>query len=497
MSVELTSKNGDLYKDNSKVLTELDIPKFERAKGSVFVSRLRGSTGSYASTWLFDSNNKMWGRSSNNQSVSSFCFPTSTTATDWFQPYFPLETGTIIQNGGISHGPIVLFDTGNLYAWGYANRIYANGTAHVAFPQITLTDVKEFYAVKDPGYHNEDIHLYAKKFDSSIWAIGYNGSGQLNNSTTTSRNVWGQVFDATEGSSIKNIRLSSGYGGQTWVEYHDGTLKACGYGGWGNLGNNSNVSNNTSLIDVTTAWYNTSTHKINNIWFSGGGYTTAAYTEHCTFVELENLSTGTLSLMGAGSNAWGQLADNTTTDRWIPVTVIPELEDVTEIIMAPGYVASGHAIKSDGTLIGWGYNGYGQLGDGTTTSRLILTTISIPFTPAKLIYRGCNSHSYNWYRTTFIKDTDNNLWSCGYGDHGQCGVGNSDATNLTWKQVQLPKGVNIIEINGYGFGSGISILALSDTGDVYAWGYNGRNEINRHTTNEVWTPVLSNVGGYS
>ena len=66
-----------------------------------------------------------------------------------------------------------------------------------------------------------------------------------------------------------------------------------------------------------------------------------------------------------GYNNYGQLGDGTTTDRHTPVSV-SGLTGVTAI--AGGY---GHslALKSDGTVWAWGYNSYGQLGDGTTTDR--------------------------------------------------------------------------------------------------------------------------------
>ena len=34
------------------------------------------------------------------------------------------------------------------------------------------------------------------------------------------------------------------------------------------------------------------------------------------------------------------------------------------------------ALKSDGTVWAWGYNGYGQLGDGSTTNRLTPVPVS-------------------------------------------------------------------------------------------------------------------------
>jgi alpha-tubulin suppressor-like RCC1 family protein len=64
-----------------------------------------------------------------------------------------------------------------------------------------------------------------------------------------------------------------------------------------------------------------------------------------------------------GYNGYGQLGDGTTTDSSTPVAVTG-LTGASAI--AGGY---GHtcAIVAGGAADCWGYNGYGQLGDGTTT----------------------------------------------------------------------------------------------------------------------------------
>ena len=69
------------------------------------------------------------------------------------------------------------------------------------------------------------------------------------------------------------------------------------------------------------------------------------------------------TVLAWGLNSSGQLGDGSTTDRNTPVPVIG-LTNVIEISAGESHAA---ALKNDGTVWAWGSNGYGQLGDGTGT----------------------------------------------------------------------------------------------------------------------------------
>ena len=71
------------------------------------------------------------------------------------------------------------------------------------------------------------------------------------------------------------------------------------------------------------------------------------------------------------SNTFGELGDETTTDRTTPVPVMG-LSDAVEL-SAGGLHAC--ARQAAGTVACWGNNSNGQLGDGTMTDRTTPVTV--------------------------------------------------------------------------------------------------------------------------
>ena len=66
-----------------------------------------------------------------------------------------------------------------------------------------------------------------------------------------------------------------------------------------------------------------------------------------------------------GFNQYGQLGDGSTNNRSAPYPV-DTLKNVTSIASGGDHTV---VLKSDGTVWAWGSNNSGQLGDGTTTNR--------------------------------------------------------------------------------------------------------------------------------
>jgi alpha-tubulin suppressor-like RCC1 family protein len=72
------------------------------------------------------------------------------------------------------------------------------------------------------------------------------------------------------------------------------------------------------------------------------------------------------TLWAWGSNFNGQLGDGTTATYQLTPVQVGTDTDWAQASTGDGYTV---AVTTDGTLWAWGWNDYGELGDGTTTDR--------------------------------------------------------------------------------------------------------------------------------
>ena len=110
------------------------------------------------------------------------------------------------------------------------------------------------------------------------------------------------------------------------------------------------------------------------------------------------------SLWGSGYNGFGQLGDGTTTKRTSPVKIMDN------VVSASAGGNHSLIVKTDGSLWACGDNEDGELGDGTTTQRIF---------PVKIMNNVASASAGN--RRSFILKTDGSLWACGDNEYGQLG----------------------------------------------------------------------------
>jgi alpha-tubulin suppressor-like RCC1 family protein len=142
--------------------------------------------------------------------------------------------------------------------------------------------------------------------------------------------------------------------------------------------------------------------------------------------------------------------------------------------VAAGISAAGTASR---TVLAWGRNTTGQLGDGTTTSTSTPVRVHLPAgTEVKQVRAGC-AH-------TLALTARGQVLAWGSGAAGALGDGRmTDSANPV--RVKLPRGTKITAIRA---GCEHS-LALTSKGQVLAWGYNHGGELGNGSTASSDVPV--------
>jgi alpha-tubulin suppressor-like RCC1 family protein len=192
-----------------------------------------------------------------------------------------------------------------------------------------------------------------------------------------------------------------------------------------------------------------------------------------------NLAPGvkTPALWMWGNGGSGAMGDNTVVSKSSPVQTVTGGLNWKQASSGNSYTL---AIKTDGTLWGWGANFLGFLGDGTTNSTSSpIQTIAGGNTWDKVSAGGIHAAS--------IK-TDGTLWLWGSGGSGQLGV---TAGNYSSPIQTVIGGTNWIQVScGYKV-----TAAIKSDGTLWAWGLNSSGELGDNTIVNRSSPVQTITGG--
>lgn len=264
-----------------------------------------------------------------------------------------------------------------------------------------------------------------------------------------------------------------GTGNDLVLQWACQNLVAWGYNPEGQLGNGTKTD---STMPVLVTQSGVLTGKTVVAISAGGDHSVAL------------CSDGTVAAWG--NNVNGQLGNNSTTSSSVPVLVTQNgvLVDKTVLAVAVG-ASHSLALCSDGTVAAWGYNGYGLLGNGTTSDSrvpVLVTQSGVLVDKTVVAVSAGNSHN-------LALCSDGTLAAWGQNTYGQLGnnstINSSVPVAVTQSGVLADKTVVAVAAGSASFGNAHS-LALCADGTVAAWGGNTYGKLGNNSTLSSSVPVL-------
>ncbi|MFZ2279949.1 MAG: cadherin-like beta sandwich domain-containing protein, partial [Prosthecobacter sp.] len=258
------------------------------------------------------------------------------------------------------------------------------------------------------------------------------------------------------------------------------------------------VVNNTGLGFISGTFSNLSQGQAVALVYNGVKYNYVANYYGGTGNDLVLVWAGNRA-MSWGSNLNATLGDGTSTNRLVPVPVTATGVLAGKVIVAlSAGSAHGLALCSDGTVAGWGGNWYGQLGDNTYNSRATPVAVNTASGVSALYGKTVVAIAAG-YETSMALCSDGTVVSWGSNSIGQIGDGTT-TTRIAPVAVNTASGVSALygkSVVGIAAGSSHSVALCSD-GTVVAWGSNASGQLGNNSTTNSPVPVKVNaVSGVS
>jgi alpha-tubulin suppressor-like RCC1 family protein len=172
------------------------------------------------------------------------------------------------------------------------------------------------------------------------------------------------------------------------------------------------------------------------------------------------------SVWGWGNNFSGQLGNATPETLNTPTPVKGLAAGVKAISVGEGHSL---ALLANGSVLAWGKNTSGELGNGTTKDTPVPTLVSGLGSGVIAVAVGRDDFS-------LALKSDGSVWAWGWGAAGQLGDGSSADRHVPTPVTGLRNGVTAIA------GGGGGGLALKSDGSVWAWGTNNHGELGNGIT---------------
>ncbi|MCK7488541.1 MAG: InlB B-repeat-containing protein [Bacillus subtilis] len=290
------------------------------------------------------------------------------TANTYLIQYLPdQETTEIVSvDGGIRHG-IALTTSHQVYTW--ASNNYGQVGNGTTTDQSTPLNITRFFGLVGAEHIVQvsagDGHNIALSSTGRVFTWGYGIHGELGYGGTANRLT---PTDITAQFKLSDDVITYVQAGvyNSFAISQNGQVFAFGYNSYAQIGDGTNV-NRLKPVNITARFALEESEVITSISFSS--MTAAAMTSNHRFFT-----------WGAASS-YGTLASGTTSVRYVPGLATQHFGlavDETITLFTLGGL-HGIAVTSAGRVLTWGYNNVGQLGDNSTTTRTLPVDITAAF----------------------------------------------------------------------------------------------------------------------
>ena len=350
---------------------------------------------------------------------------------------------------GMYHSCGVTFD--NLaYCWGFdGDGQLGDGrtNAHSTSP-VPVSGGLHFQMVSAGFDHTCGIST-----DDRVYCWGSNARGQLGDGT--------RVFSSTPvpiASSFRFGFVSAGYA-YTCAVHLSSSAWCWGANDYGQLGDGGKLEQHAPVAVKTTLTFKR---------VAAGGFSTCGVT------------TGSKAYCW-GRNNQGQLGDGTKVTRLQPVPVAGGLSfrwvSTGTAHISFVWQSASCGVSGGGKAYCWGSNLHGQLGDGTLTTRTTPKAVA-----GGLSFAQVNSGGGH---TCGVTSSGNLTYCWGWNGRGQLG----DGTNTQRTRPVKVAGGHLFRAVPVGGGNGGHSCAVSTTNRAYCWGFNVSGQVGDGSTTDRKVPV--------
>jgi alpha-tubulin suppressor-like RCC1 family protein len=309
-----------------------------------------------------------------------------------------------------------------------------------------LPDGKVAKQVVAGRYHTMILAEYG-----TVFACGCNGNGRLGLGDNDDRNTFTAVPPLPDGKVAKQV-VAGRYHTMILAEY--GTVFACGYNYYGQLG-----MGHTNNVNTFTAVPLLPDRKVKEV-VTGDNHTM--------------ILTNDGKVFASGNNFFGQLGLGDDDDRntFTAVSPLPDDKVAKQVVADSGHTM---ILAEDGTVFACGKNIFGQLGLGNIDDRNTFTAVP-PLPDRKVVKQVVPGGDH-----TMILAEDGTVFACGKNFKGQLGLGDDDGYRKTFTAVPLPDGKVAKQV----IAGSIHTIIIAEDNTVFGCGSNEDGQLGLENVKKI------------